>query len=68
MIKVLGVCSKYPKLKRYILWALHLLEDMQIVVQFNSSVLPGFDVYIMDDLSTPLPNALVVHMMSKIEL
>lgn len=32
MVKVLGVCRKYPKLKRYIVWALHLLEDMGVSV------------------------------------
>lgn len=60
MVKILGVCKKYPKLKCYILWALHLLEDMGLTVKFNNELLPSYDVYIVDNLDTPLPNALVV--------
>ena len=30
-LKVLGVCHKYLNLKRYVLWALHLLEDMPLI-------------------------------------
>ena len=30
-LKVLGVCHKYPNLKRYVLWALHLLEEMPLI-------------------------------------
>ena len=71
MVKVLGICSKYPKLKKYILWALCLIEDMEQIfsdVKFSDQFKPGYDVYIVDDLIAPLPNALVIHMKSKILL
>ena len=60
--KVLGVCNKHPNLKRYILWALKLCEDMPRVfttVEFSTEVKPGFDVYISDHAYADLPNALI---------
>jgi hypothetical protein len=70
-LKVLGVCHKYPNLKRYILWALYLLEDMPQLfgaIEFSTTAVPGFDVYIVDDISNPIPKALVIHMKSKFRI
>lgn len=60
---VLGVCSKHPNFKRYVLWALKLCEDMPLVfksVEFSAEVKPGYDVYITDHLYEELPKALVI--------
>jgi hypothetical protein len=48
MVKVLGVCSKHPKMKKYILWALRLLEDMNFICDLSSEILQGYDVVIVD--------------------
>ena len=54
---VCGVCYKHTNLRKYILWALRLLEDMPLIfsdVKFLSpaqvSSSPMFHVYIVDDL------------------
>ena len=64
-VKVLGVCYKNQNLKRYILWALKLLEDMPLIfetVEFRETPIDGFDVYLVDSLSyKPLPNALIIN-------
>ena len=66
---VQGVCFTYPNLRKYILWALHLLEDMPELisnVQIDTTVKPGFDIYLVDDLPEVVPDGLVIHFKSKI--
>jgi hypothetical protein len=54
---VCGVCYKYTNLRKYILWALRLLEDMPIIFTTVKYLEPDqvvhaalFHVYIVDDL------------------
>jgi hypothetical protein len=45
------------------------MEDMPLIfekVEFSTTVLPGYDVYLMDSLSEPLPKGLIIHMKSKL--
>ena len=58
-MRVCGICYRHKNLKKYILWALKLLEDMprlfgrihytENAVQLQQS--KPFDVYIVDDVS-----------------
>lgn len=56
---VCGVCYKYSNLRKYILWALRLLEDMPLIFNSVKFLTAGqvpkkeiFDVYIVDDLES----------------
>ena len=69
---VCGICYKHKNLKKYILWALKLLEDMPALfdriafIDKPQELASGrsFDIYIVDDVSThKAPNgSITVHM------
>ena len=66
---VLGVCYSYANLRKYILWALKLMEDMPQIfdrIEFSTTIKPGFDVYLVDDIHESKPLGLVVHFKSNI--
>ena len=69
---VCGICYKHKNLKKYILWALKLLEDMPALfdrIAFTDKPQElasgrSFDIYIVDDVSThTAPNGTItIHM------
>lgn len=65
---VQGVCFTYTNLRKYILWALHLMEDMPLIfdkIDIDTTVKPGYDIYLMDDVPAKPPQGLVIHFKSK---
>ena len=51
------------------MWALKLMEDMPQIfdrIEFSTTVKPGFDVYLLDDIHDQKPSGLVVHFKSNL--
>lgn len=76
-LKVIGICYKHSNLKKYILWALKLLEDMPAIfsqVEFcQANPSEQFDIYLVDDLDSHRKHSnvwtkekIIIHMKSKI--
>ena len=63
------LCFTYTNLRKYILWALHLMEDMPDIfdrIEIGTTVQPGFDVYLVDEVPEQPPQGLIIHFKSKL--